>query len=524
MHVEQFLHPEMEGVKSINPKSVYIITFQDGQTIKDKITRICDSFTGQRYDLPETADLYTQIERMKQTIENQRLVYENTKMQLRQQLIDFDRIEGNLQAQQVEGRKPSSTIYVYKMFLAKEKALYQTLNMMKSQSNSFLGYYWAPQEYFPKIQNALNSQTATKTVAYDNHNIMPPTFFKTTDLTRMWQTIVDTYGIPTYQEANPATISMVTFPFMFGLMFGDMGHGSIILAFGLFLTLFADSLKKTALKPFVAGRYLLLFMGICSTYCGFIYNEFFALPMQIFPSCYDLKQRYQWVSPDNNNLDFPAVVGNDFEWVYLKNEKMSNCTYPMGVDPVWSLSDQKITFSNGIKMKMSVIMGVLHMQMGIFIKGTNSIYHGRWADLFTEVIAGTIILLGLFGWMDFLIFAKWFLPMDIQTNAGTTTNQNAPSIIGILINTVFNMGAIPADQTTYVPLVGATQEKMYNIALILLLVVIVLIPCMLYCKPCFFRHKASHVEHHGEVEFSNIVGEENQYNSKIQREEDQNMD
>jgi vacuolar-type H+-ATPase subunit I/STV1 len=59
MHVEQFLHPEMEGVKSINPKSVYIITFQDGQTIKDKITRICDSFTGQRYDLPETADLYT---------------------------------------------------------------------------------------------------------------------------------------------------------------------------------------------------------------------------------------------------------------------------------------------------------------------------------------------------------------------------------------------------------------------------------------------------------------------------------
>jgi len=65
---------------------------------------------------------------------------------------------------------------------------------------------------------------------------------------------------------------------------------------------------------------------------------------------------------------------------------------------------------------------------------------------------------------------------------------------------------------------------MYKIALILLLVVIVLIPCMLYCKPCFFRHKASHVEHHGEVEFSNIVGEENQYNSKIQREEDQNMD
>jgi V-type H+-transporting ATPase subunit a len=116
------------------------------------------------------------------------------------------------------------------------------------------------------------------------------------------------------------------------------------------------------------------------------------------------------------------VVGDNFEWVYLKDLSKPNCTFPMGVDPVWSLSDQKITFSNGIKMKMSVIMGVLHMQMGIFIKGTNSIYHGRWADLFTEVIAGTIILLGLFGWMDLLIFAKWFLPMDIQTTDGTKTN------------------------------------------------------------------------------------------------------
>lgn len=306
------------------------------------------------------------------------------------------------------------------MFLAKEKALYQTLNMMKQQNNSFLGYYWAPQEFFPKIQNALNSQTATKTVAFDNHNIMPPTFFKTTELTYMWQTIVDTYGIPTYQEANPATISMVTFPFMFGMMFGDMGHGSIILALGLYLTIFADSLKKTALKPFVAGRYLLLFMGICSTYCGFVYNEFFAFPMQIFNSCYDLKMRYEWASPDNNDLNGGTVVGTNFDYTYLKQNPQ--CTYPMGIDPVWALSDQRITFTNGIKMKLSVIMGVLHMTMGVVMKGTNSVYHGRWADLFTEVIAGIIILLGLFGWMDYLIFAKWFLPIDIQTNAGTATN------------------------------------------------------------------------------------------------------
>ena len=33
-------------------KTVYIIVFQDGRQLRDKIVRICDSFMGQRFDLP----------------------------------------------------------------------------------------------------------------------------------------------------------------------------------------------------------------------------------------------------------------------------------------------------------------------------------------------------------------------------------------------------------------------------------------------------------------------------------------
>jgi len=49
---------------------------------------------------------------------------------------------------------------------------------------------------------------------------------------------VDTYGVPTYLEANPVPVSIVSFPFLFGMMFGDMGHGSIYLFIGTVLTLF----------------------------------------------------------------------------------------------------------------------------------------------------------------------------------------------------------------------------------------------------------------------------------------------
>ncbi len=59
-------------------------------------------------------------------------------------------------------------------------------------------------------------------------------------------------------------------------------------------------------------------------------------------------------------------------------------------------------------MKLSVIFGVFHMSMGIIIKGTNAIYFRKWAVLICEVFAGFIILFALFGWMDILIFLKWF--------------------------------------------------------------------------------------------------------------------
>ena len=51
-------------------------------------------------------------------------------------------------------------------------------------------------------------------------------------------------------------------------------------------------------------------------------------------------------------------------------------------------------------MKLSVILGVIHMSMGVFIKGMNAVYFRRYQDLVFEVITGLIILLGLFGWMD----------------------------------------------------------------------------------------------------------------------------
>jgi len=55
--------------------------------------------------------------------------------------------------------------------------------------------------------------------------ITPPTYFKDNDFTDATKEMVFTYGVPRYQEATPVLFSIVTFPFIFGVMYGDIGHG-----------------------------------------------------------------------------------------------------------------------------------------------------------------------------------------------------------------------------------------------------------------------------------------------------------
>merc|ERR1712127_938631 len=77
-------------------------------------------------------------------------------------------------------------------------------------------------------------------------------------------------------------VSSITFPFLFGMMFGDLGHGSLIGMVGLYLII------KGEKHPLAKGRYPIFLMGIFAMYSGFIYNEVFALPINMFKSCYEM--------------------------------------------------------------------------------------------------------------------------------------------------------------------------------------------------------------------------------------------
>ncbi|KAE8662270.1 V-type proton ATPase subunit a1 [Hibiscus syriacus] len=222
---------------------------------------------------------------------------------------------------------------------------------------------------------------------------LPPTYFCTNKFAAAFQEIVDAYGAAKYQEVNPGVFTVVTFPFLFAVMFGDWGHGICLLLATLILIVREKELSSQKLGDITemtfGGRYVILMMSIFSIYAGFIYNECFSVALDLFgPSAYAC-------------CDLSCRDAYSIGLIKVRD------TYPFGVDPAWHGTRSELPFLNSLKMKMSSLLGVAQINLGIILSYCNATFFGNSVNIWFQFIPQLIFLNSLFGYLSLLIL-KWY--------------------------------------------------------------------------------------------------------------------
>ncbi|XP_053408277.1 V-type proton ATPase 116 kDa subunit a 1-like isoform X3 [Mercenaria mercenaria] len=434
-------------------KSVFIIFFQ-GEQLKTRVKKICEGFRATLYPCPET-----QPERREMSIG------------VMTRIEDLNTVLG--QTQDHRHRllvAAAKNIKVWFIKVRKIKAIYHTLNMFNLDvtQKCLIAECWCPVADLDRIQQALqrgNERSGSSVPSILNRMSTrqePPTYNRLNKFTAVFQHIVDAYGVASYREVNPAPWTIISFPFLFAIMFGDTGHGTIMLLFALFLILrekqlAAKSADDEIFGMFFHGRYIIMLMGAFSIYTGLIYNDIFSKSLNIFGS--------GW-APDPDMYSYKHMDKS----AYKINPNAScyvNGPYPFGLDPVWQMTINKITITNSLKMKMSVIFGVTHMLFGLSLSLLNHRYFRKPINIYCEFIPQLIFICSIFGYLILLIFVKWLKFTEEDS-------RKAPNLLIGLIN-MFLFNYRKEEELWY------SGQKGFQIFLVL--VGVMCVPWMLCVKP-----------------------------------------
>lgn len=101
--------------------------------------------------------------------------------------------------------------------------------------------------------------------AYSDKRIKPPTKLKNRWFSRPFSMFVEMYGLPSYNEIDPTPFVAFTYSLLFGMMFGDLGQGLVMILIGFLLYKY----KKIRLGA-IGIR-----IGISSALFGLLYGSLF---------------------------------------------------------------------------------------------------------------------------------------------------------------------------------------------------------------------------------------------------------
>lgn len=143
---------------------------------------------------------------------------------------------------------------------------YFLMSKAAAYKNNFIIIGWIPSSKAKKITEMLSSVESVDCTLTDGSKEMknsPPVKLKNNFFTKGFEFYTEMYGLPNYGEFDPTTFIAVTYTILFGIMFGDVGHGLMVLLAGIIM-------KKKLKMPIGS---ILIPCGISGTFFGFVYGS-----------------------------------------------------------------------------------------------------------------------------------------------------------------------------------------------------------------------------------------------------------
>ena len=154
--------------------------------------------------------------------------------------------------------------HIVSMFL--KDRIEEVKHFMARSNKYFYMSGWIAERDIPKLKEILRTykDIVIKVRSPEEDNVTPPTKLKNSFFARPFELLIKMYGVPNYKEKDPTFLFAVTYMFLFGAMFGDVGQGLVFFMAGFLIKNkdFGGLLKR---------------LGIASTIFGFLYGSVFGM-------------------------------------------------------------------------------------------------------------------------------------------------------------------------------------------------------------------------------------------------------
>jgi V/A-type H+-transporting ATPase subunit I len=160
---------------------------------------------------------------------------------------------------------------------------------------------WVPADDLDELTRRLKQ--ASREILVENlptsrigHNLNVPVALFNNRFLKPFQMLVNTYARPRYGEIDPTILMAVTFPVLYGAMFGDLGQGLVLFVLGLLMH------NKIFLKGMSSLGLLIAYCGAFAAIFGVLYGSFFGFEGEHFAETFGFEFHPVWLSPIHDIL------------------------------------------------------------------------------------------------------------------------------------------------------------------------------------------------------------------------------